>query len=124
MVACLLAAGLVTTGTRAVAAIPTRVDVGVTINDQGVWKGSGSYSNGDGSFTSFCVQIRQDRPGPDSTLSSRCEATPVGSQAEFSAPDVACFNKYGWLIYTRAIALNAAGGIVASRSSGRIPHTC
>jgi hypothetical protein len=127
-VACLSGAALAAVGTSATAAVPTTVDVGVTILD-GVtweWKGSGSYSNGNGSYKQFCVQIRQEKPGLDVTLSSRCVDTPAGSQGEFSAPPVACWNRLGWAVYTRAIALNSAGEIVQNgeAQSNRIPHSC
>jgi hypothetical protein len=127
-VACLSGAALTAVGTPATAAVPTTVDVGRTIVDPVTWqwKGSGSYSNGNGTYKRFCVQLRQDRPGFDTTLSSQCVDTPAGSQGEFSAPPVACFNKLGWAVYTRAIALNSAGEIVRNgeAQSNRIPHTC
>jgi len=113
-------------GTPASAAIPTRVDVGLTILDTSTWqwKGSGSYSNGDGTYATFCVQLRIDRPGDDVTLSSRCVGTPPGSQNEFSAPPVGCYNKVGWSVYTRAIGMDPYGNIKGSRTSSRIPMSC
>jgi hypothetical protein len=127
-VACLSGAALTAVGTPTTAAVPTTVDVGLTIVDPVTWewKGSGSYSNGNGTYKQFCVQLWEDVPGLDMLLRGRCVDTPAGSQGEFSAPPVACFNKLGWQIYTRAIALNAAGKIVQNgeAQSNRIPHTC
>lgn len=125
-VACLSAVAVATAGTPASADIPTTVDVGLTILDTTTWewKGSGSYSNGDGSFLYVCVQIRQDRPGLDTTLSSRCVDTAAGSQGEFSAPPEPCFAKLGWGIYTRTIAVKRNGGDSLTRTSNRIPHQC
>jgi hypothetical protein len=130
VIACLSGAGLVTLGAPASAAVPTTIDVGITYLDtwSWEWKGSGSYSNGNGTYKQVCVQLRQDRPGPDQNLAggSRCVSTPAGSQGEFSAPPRACWNRLGWAVYTRVIALDASGNIVANGEvqSNRIPHSC
>lgn len=124
MVAFLAAVGIAAPSSPATAAVPTQVDVGVTINDRGVWKGSGSYSNGSGLYVRFCVELRVDRPGDDYNLSVRCEATPPGGQGQFSAPDVACWTRLGWAVYTRAIAYDAYGNWQGRRTSNRIPMGC
>ena len=62
--------------TAASAAIPTVIDVGYTINDHGVWKGSGSYSNGSGKYVRWCVRLMRDSIGPnDADLTLRGNAS-------------------------------------------------
>ncbi|MEU4536999.1 hypothetical protein AB0G15_19235 [Streptosporangium sp. NPDC023825] len=91
------------------AAIPTRIDVGYTITDHVYWKGSGSYSNGNGTYVRWCVRLMMAEIGPNRTLSSRCQATPAGSQGTMSAPDVRCYRSGNPTdyVYTRVSAYDA-----------------
>lgn len=104
---------------HAAPAVPTQVDVGTTESGGGYWKGSGSYSNGNGTYVRFCVRLMLARPGPNQQLSSRCEATPAGSQQTFSAPDVACFQlSFTDYVYTEAAAYDKNNKKTAKESNG------
>ena len=67
------------------------IDVGFTILQNGYWKGSGSYSNPNGTFGHVCVRLYYDHDsGKSLSINTRCVATPKGSGFAFSAPDMQC----------------------------------
>jgi hypothetical protein len=118
-----LAGGLSLAGAAAAhAAGSDRIDVGLTISQNGYWKGSGSYSNYNNTYGHVCVRIYLLYTIPVIGVNVerhtvRCVATPQGGGFAFSAPNMQCGN-YG--AASAVLTEVAAYGHDANSSNGNL----
>jgi hypothetical protein len=110
--------------TAALAASSDRIDVGWTILQNGYWKGSGSFSNLNGTYTSVCVGLWvKDAVLGLQEKSVRCVNTPKGSGFAFSAPDVACYT-FSWGTVFTTVTGRSGTRVVDEKWSNSINESC
>ncbi|MEU4224889.1 hypothetical protein AB0F17_11385 [Nonomuraea sp. NPDC026600] len=114
-----LGAGVVA-ATPASAEVETRIDVGLTVWEDGYVKGSGSFSNGSGAYGDICVKLRGFLIDGGVRSSIACNWGRKGTSMTFSAPDLKCGFGDSGSYDTVVTAYDADLNYIESKVSNRI----